>query len=36
MEEFLDKKTEVKIKENIKNIELLSDFTKSTVKTPVF
>ncbi|MEE9377187.1 MAG: hypothetical protein V3V33_04035 [Candidatus Lokiarchaeia archaeon] len=36
MEEFLDKKAEVIIKENIKNIELINFFTKSTVKTPVF
>lgn len=36
MEEFLDKKAEVIIKENIKNIELINYFIKSTVKTPVF
>jgi len=36
MEASLDKKVATIIKENIKNIELISYFKKSTIKTPVF
>ncbi len=36
MEESLEQKAEAILKENVKNIELISYFKRSTIKTPIF